>query len=136
MEQEFPIPGFEDYTITETGIVYSYRRGTKKELKRGHSLTWSRRKIYHVTLCRTAEDGTMEKKNFRIPRLLLMAKLDRPLESWEQARHLDGNHDNNVMSNLAPGCFVLNAIDDIENGTRQTSPEYIKQAIQRLEALL
>jgi len=131
MEQEYIVPGFEDYTVTPSGIVYSYKRGNKKELKRGHTLNWSRRKIYHVTLCKTV-DGEFIKKNFRIPRLLLMCKLGRELEWWEQARHIDGDRNHNHMDNLQPGCFVLNAIDDIENGTRQTSTEYLDEAIERL----
>ena len=132
MEREYPVPGYEDYTITSDGKVYSYKRGKRKQLKMGHTLSWSRRKLYHVTLCRVDECGKHTKRNFRIPRLLLMCKLGRSLEAWEQARHMDGDHTNNHMDNLEPGCFVLNAIDDIENGTRETNADYLDQAIARL----
>ena len=50
--------------------------------------------------------------------------------------HLDSDRNNNSMDNLAVGCAILNMIDDIENGTRQTSPEYIREAIERLQKLL
>ena len=67
---------------------------------------------------------------------MLAAKLGRWLEPWEQARHLDGNCNNNHMDNLAAGCIINNLLDDIENGSRQTNKTNIRIAIKRLEALL
>ena len=137
MEQEFPVPDFPKYTVTADGKVYSYhgKGGSRRELRRHfvkkrHSNT---RICCYMALQIPGED---KKKHVSLPRLMLAAKMGRWLEPWEHARHLDGNANNHHMDNLAPGCVILNMLDDIENGTRQTSPEYIRQAIQRLEGLL
>ena len=79
------------------------------------------------------EDGT--KASLISHRIIMSAKLGRQLEPWEQVRHLDGDRNNNHMDNLSVGCAILNMIDDIENGSRSTSIEYIDEAIERLLAI-
>ncbi len=138
MEQEYPVPGFPDYTVTKDGKVYSHKgKGGNRHLMKIQKRKYPGRKRfeYNVTLWTKNEHGESARKLYNYPRLILSAKLGRPLEDWEQARHMDGNWDNNHMDNLQAGCVLNNMIDDIEKGTRQTSAAYVDQAIQRLREL-
>ena len=134
MEQEFPVPDFGKYTVTADGKVYSYyaKGGSRRQLKlhKVKKRSCSHRLFCYVSLQVPGED---KKKQVSLPRLMLAAKLGRWLEPWEQARHLDGNANNNHMDNLEPGCVINNMLDDIENGTRQTNAANIDLAIQRLK---
>ena len=135
MEREYPVPGFEKYSITEDGKCYSYYgKGGSKRLLKEHKVL-KRQKTRTYVYYALQIPGTKNKKHVALPRLLLAAKLGRWLEPWEQARHLDGDPSNNHMSNLAPGCVINNMIDDLENGSRQTNEENIDIAIARLTAL-
>ena len=121
----FDIPGHPMYKATATGEIISLK------YKEPRPLTQKPQKS-----ARCRKQVRLDGKTYITHRVILSAKLGRPLEPWEQVCHKDSNRNNNSMDNLEPGCAILNMIDDIENGTRQTSPEYIRQAIQRLEALL
>ena len=125
MEQEFPVPGCENYFITEAGQVISYARGS--------------RKILRPSVIKTAQ-GRLQirlgrKKQALLNRTVAAAKYGRWPETWEHVRHLDGDRMNNRMDNLEIGCALLNVIDDIEKGSRETSVEYIEEAIKRLQAI-
>tara|TARA_R110002012_G_scaffold315819_1_gene530149 strand:+ start:88 stop:516 length:429 start_codon:yes stop_codon:yes gene_type:complete len=135
MEQEYPVPGFDKYTVTEDGKCYSYygKGGTRRQLKPSTSCKHSRTRLYHYFKLQVP--GTRVKKTVNLCRLLLSAKLGRWLEPWEQCRHKDGDPNNNHMSNLLPGCAINNTLDDIEAGTRQTDEANIDIAIARLVAL-
>ncbi len=124
----FSVPDYEDYYATEDGRIISHKKNVERELVQtpDNSTSKSRGRL-KVTF---SIDGV--KKTMRVSRVVLSAKLQRPLEDWEHARHKDGNSRNNHMSNLYPGCALLNLIDDLENGTRLTSDENIDEAIDRL----
>ena len=121
MSKEYDIPGYPMYKATEDGDIISYVGREPRVLKqKPQKNARSRKQVrlngdHHIT-----------------HRILMSAKLGRFLLPWEQVRHKDSNRSNNHMSNLTIGCAVLNMIDDIENGTRQTSAEYIDEAIERL----
>jgi hypothetical protein len=125
MNELYDIPGFPMYKATVTGEIISYHYKEPKPLTQ---------KPQKNARCR--KQVRLSGRTFVTHRVILSAKLGRELEPWEQVRHIDGDRNNNHMDNLSVGCAVLNMIDDIENGTRQTSPEYIKQAISRLTQLL
>ena len=135
MEREYPVPGFDKYTVTEDGKVYSYyaKGGNRRELKQHKVYKHSNTRLYIYMSLQIP--GTNKKKGISLPRLLLAAKLGRWLKPWEQARHKDGNPNNNHMSNLLPGCVINNMIDDLENGTRETDAANIDIAIERLLAI-
>lgn len=133
MEREYPVPGWDKYTVTETGIVYSYQRGSRKQLKPAKSK--KRRPDPYVVLHRKNQFGETVAKYAYVHRVVCSAKVKRELHDWEHVRHMDGNHKNNHMSNLEVGCALLNTIDDLEIGKRQTSLEYIEEAMQRLSNL-
>ena len=125
MEQEYPVPGYDIYKVNEDGEVISYFRSKRKV--KSSRLRGGRSQRLQVTL---GHNG-----HFDLHRVVMAAKLGRWPEAWEHVRHMDGNKLNNRPNNLEIGCVILNAIDDIENGTRQTNAEYIDQAIARLTAL-
>ena len=121
MIKEYDIPGYPMYKATEEGEIISYVGKTPRVLKQKPQKNARCRKQVRLN------------GDTRIThRILLSAKLGRFIEPWEQVRHKDSDRNNNAMSNLMVGCAVLNMIDDIENGTRQTSAEYIDEAIERL----
>ena len=94
MEQEFPVPGFPKYTVTADGKVYSYfgKGGSRRELKIHvfNKHPYGKHKSANVKLWNKNEHGEKTAKFWSYPRLILAAKLGRPLEDWEQARHLNG----------------------------------------------
>ena len=132
MEREYPVPGYEGYFATESGDIISYKSGQRKVLAQ-----WTFNKTTARRCCpgvRLSNHGAgISKLSHRV---ILSAKLGRELESWENACHIDGNHNNNSMANLQVGCFVNNAIDCLENGDRKSSPSQIRRAIERLQKLL
>lgn len=132
MEREYPVPGTEGkYIATESGEVYSYKTGKKKKLSQSELISSTvKRRDMKVNFYINGKQKTC-----RVSRVVLSAKLNRVLEIWENACHIDGNHLNNTMQNLRAGCFLNNIIDDLENGSRKTTKEQIDRAIQRLTAL-
>ena len=69
-------------------------------------------------------------------RLVLMAKLGRPLEPWEDACHLDGDPTNDSMSNLEAKSRLRNIIDEYKLGRLPELPDSeIDKAIAELQAL-
>ena len=126
---ELPIPGFPDYTVTEHGDIKSYRTSNPK-LLRGSIQKRSGRKRTQLRITLFDSDGKYHK--VQVERLLGAAIEGRWLEPWEDVCHIDGNPLNIHLSNLRVSDRINNSIDDIENGTRQTSAEYIDEAIERL----
>ena len=124
MEQLFDIPGHPMYKATASGEIISLKYKEPRALKQKPQKNARQRKQLRL-------DG----RTYIAHRVLLSAKLGRTLEPWEQVRHKDSNRNNNCLENLLPGCAILNMLDDIENGTRVTSAEYIDEAIERLIVL-
>ena len=104
---EHPIPGYPEYFANEEGDIISYKRGKRRVLAQKPQKNARSRK--QVKLYQGKELHTMITH-----RVIVMAKLGRKLEQWEQVRHLDSNRNNNRMDNLTVGCAILNMIDDIE----------------------
>ena len=133
MEREYPVPGFDKYFVTADGQVISYHGRSRRILKQ--TVVKKRSKTRDYSYIKLQIPGENRKKTIALPRLMLAAKLGRWLHPWEQARHKDGDCNNNHMDNLLPGCVINNLLDDIENGTRQTDADNIDEAIRRLTAL-
>jgi len=136
MEREYPVPGFDKYTVTEDGSIWSYygKGGTRRKLK--VTLVKKRQsntRLYGFVKLQIA--GTNKQLTVNHYRVIMAGKLGRWLEEWEQVRHLDGDTANNTMDNLSVGCVINNLIDDLENGSRQTNEENLDIAIARLTAL-
>jgi hypothetical protein len=127
---EIPVPNYPNYFVTETGEIISYARG-KRRVKAWKNVAREHAQPRHQVVLHN-EDGSY---SAMVSRTVMAAVLGRWPLPWEQVRHMDTNASNNSISNLKIGCPVLNLLDDIENGTRQTSAEYIDEAIERLLCL-
>jgi len=128
---EYPIPGWEGYALTDDYQVVSYRRSRKvlKPVLNKPNQSSNRTEV----MFSLRKDG--KTLHPRLHRLILAVKIGRWPEFWEHARHIDGDHTNNTFENIELGCALLNMIDDIQNGVRQTSEEHLDEAILRLQAL-
>ena len=71
-----------------------------------------RAKINDVRFTWTIGNGTTVAR----ARLVLMAKLGRPLEPWEVAAHTDGDNSNDSMSNLEAKSQLRNIVDEYRLG--------------------
>lgn len=83
------IKGFEEYTVTKTGDVYSHKNGKKKKLKPENN---------HGYL-RVALSSQGRSKKFRIHRLVAMSFINNK-NNHKCVNHLDGNKKNNCVENL------------------------------------
>ena len=131
---EYDIPDYTDYKITEDGDIVSYRTSKRKILK----TRWVRQRIGNrmFETIGLYKPGSKNQSKLYLTRVIIAAKMGRWPESWVQARHKDGNPYNNSWNNIVPGDYLLNCIDEVENGNRKTSPEFLREAINRLELLL
>ena len=125
--KELPVPNYPNYFVTEAGEIISYARG-KRRIKSWKNVAREHAQPRHQIVLHN-ENGAY---SAMVSRTVMSAVLGRWPEPWEQVRHMDTNASNNSIGNLKIGCPVLNLLDDIENGTRQTSAEYIDEAIERL----
>ena len=111
MERWRVIPGFDDYEVNDCGVV---RRLTQKkqgkvgQIKSQWASTSGR---MNVTLHR---DGRSFKR--QVHRLVLESFVG-PCPAGMECRHLDGNHLNNALDNLAWGTHQANLADRNEHGT-------------------
>ena len=133
-EREYPVPGFEGYFVKQDGTVVSYKRGRGGKHQKPYRSGTSKRLVV-----RLYPPQGHPKFGIGCPILLhkvvASAKYQRWPEEFEDIRHMDGNSDNNAMSNLQLGDHLNNIIDDIERGDRQTSLEQLDLAIARLMSI-
>ena len=99
-----PIKGYPNFYISNTGEVFSTARG-KGVIRRKYNLT----KDGYKRMSLTHNGATL-----RIHREVLKA-FDRPPKVGELCRHLDGNPQNNHISNLKWGTPKENAQDCLKH---------------------
>ena len=136
-EREYPVPGYPDYKVRENGSIISYRKCTTGYILSDPSQGYGWNSQGRRTSNRVRMNAAVGEpyRTFSTQRIALAAKLGRLLEPWEEVRHMDGDFTNNCLDNLEVGDHLNNIIDDLEMGKRETSPEYIEEAIRRLKAL-
>lgn len=115
------IGGFEDYEVSESGQVRSFKSGKAKVLKGSiHTGGYSQ-----VVLWRDGEKSTQA-----VHRLVANAFLG-PRPDGMQVRHLDGNPANSHVSNLAYGTPSENMQDKHLHGTMRTSSCWYKDSLNQ-----
>ena len=107
MEEYRPIPGFEDYHVSNLGNVISYKRKTPRRIK---PQKWNR--DYRMLVI--YRDG---KPHWRLLHVCVMLAFVGPCPEEQCVRHLDGDPSNNVLTNLAYGTLADNQQDRIGHGT-------------------
>jgi HNH endonuclease/NUMOD4 motif len=102
-----PVAGYEDrYEVSSTGLVWSLRRNRLLKAAPGKKT----RGYLYVGLW----DG--KRSRTRKVHLLVLAAFRGPRPPGMQARHWDGDHQNNDESNLSWGTPGENALDNVRNG--------------------
>ena len=131
-EREYPVPGFPNYTVTESGEIVSYWKDRK--ILVGSKIK-GRRSSGRVDIRHDLRNGDGQYFRKRSYQIIAAAKYGRWPEPHEEVRHMDGNPENNAPANLQLGDHLNNVIDDIERGDRQTSVEQLDLAIARLMSI-
>lgn len=108
MDELFIIPDFPAYRITKDGKVYSLKWGKIKELKPYPSTCNG----YQVVNLR--ENG---KRYSRLVHRLILTTFKGKCPEGMEARHLDGDKENNHVDNLEWGTRQQNLNDKLEHGT-------------------
>ena len=133
-EREYPVPGYPDYTVRADGAIISYRKCTTgyilSDPKDGYGWDGKGRRTSNRVRMNVSVGAPY--RTFSTQRIALAAKLGRLLEPWEEVRHIDGDFKNNCLDNLEVGDHLNNIIDDLTQGKRETSLEYLDEAIARL----
>jgi len=124
----YEVPGFPKILCNELGEFFQTnlkpRSKTYKDSKQG-----SRAKLNTYR-----NDGS--RATVSVARLVLMAKLERTLEPWEEACHIDGNPTNDSMNNLEAKSRLRNIIDEYKLSRLPKLPnDEIDKAIAELQAL-
>lgn len=105
------VPGFEGlYQVSDDGEVRSFHRVPGGQLLRGGRDTFGYRNV--VLYRRGAEKG------FRVHALVALAFIG-PRPEGSVVRHLDGDHDNNRVTNLAYGTQSENVADTARHGRKR-----------------
>jgi len=111
------IPNFPNYAITRDGRVWSNPKETSRGVGLQHFGKWLkpriRRRYWAVTLRKEGRPYTRS-----IHRLVLETYVG-PCPSGMQCRHLDGDRNNNYLTNLKWGTGSENAQDEIRHGGRR-----------------
>lgn len=102
------INGYPKYHITNDGKLFSIKQGKVwKELKPSLSRGYNRFVLY---------DENGQDKKFFAHKLVLLAYIGKPPDNMPVCRHLDGNRQNNNVSNLKWGTHKQNSNDMILHG--------------------
>lgn len=120
-EKWLPIPGFPGYEVSDQGRVRSYwngfgagTRGLQEKPRRVLVPFLNHNGYFRVNLWK---DGRRHSR--KIHRLVLVSFVGPPPERTE-ARHLDGNRQNNFLINLQWGTRKQNCADRRRHGTLQS----------------
>jgi hypothetical protein len=127
----YPVPGFPTIEVNDVAEFRNPRTGkarkkTYKE-KRLNSVPRAKLNIHNG-------DGT--RATVAVARLVLMAKLGRQLEPWEDACHLNGDPADDRMENLEAKSRLRNITDEYKFGRLPELPnDEIDKAIAEWQAL-
>jgi hypothetical protein len=106
-EEWRPIPGFPDYSVSNTGRVVSYKAGRSRELRPTLSYNGYPR----------LELAVGGRRVHRKVHQLVAAAFFGPCPEGLEVRHLDGVKTNNCAKNLAYGTRSENMRDQVTHGS-------------------
>jgi|TARA_R100000482_G_scaffold121107_1_gene66959 hypothetical protein len=126
----YPIPN-TPFEANEAGQIRN--PNTNRVLKCGYKDKRRTRKKFHS---KWVKNGITYKINTAVARVVLTAKLGRPLLSWEDACHINGDNTDDRMENLEAKSRLRNIIDEYKIGRLHPIPnEEIDKAIKDLVSL-
>ena len=111
------VEDFPDYEVSDLGRVRSTKQGKSRILK-----PWqpSDPSVYPaVSLCRSGE-----RSNRAVHTLVVRTFIGEPPSPTHEVRHLDGNHLNPRLDNLAWGTRKENAQDRTRHGRTPSGPKH------------
>ena len=103
------IPGFPDYSITKSGMVWSKSQSEKGRWLKQRKVTGG---YIQVVLWRS------KRKNPRQVHRLVLKTYVGPCPSGMECRHLNGNPADNRLKNLKWGTQSENQLDSVRHGTK------------------
>lgn len=107
-----PVPGYPDYQVSDRGRI---RRATdsKRQWQKGFLL---KQKLTRHGYLEVKLSNWQGFRYFKVHRLVCLAFYGKPKPEQTQVRHLDGNPENNSLSNLRWGTPKENAADRARHG--------------------
>lgn len=96
--KELPVEGYEDYSVTEDGQVFSNKSGVKKPLSQYNAGGYGKVRLF--------KDGKF--KRFRVHRLVALMFIPNP-KNLPCVNHIDGDNMNNRATNLEWTSFKENS---------------------------
>lgn len=134
-----PIPGFDGYLVSSHGRVYSQWKRNGRGTPRWYI---DKTLLHHCVLNRANRYlGLTIKRNdkrlYRTVHTLVLLAFVGPRPLGRQARHLDGDCHNNVLSNLAWGSPQENTDDKRRHGTLLTGVSHpcAKLTVKEVQAI-
>jgi len=115
------IPGYPEYGISTDGKVWVYaRRDNRGRISGGRFLRPWTSKSGHLKI----SIGRAERKKREYIHRLVLEVFVGPCPAGMECRHLDGNPQNNHLSNLRWGSHKENVHDAIQHGTNSPPPAW------------
>ena len=129
LEEWKPIPGFAGYEVSNYGNFRTYRSANGKGKLRTEPRELKSRSISGKPYLRvTLTNPSGKQVDHKAHVLVLLTFIGPAPNSDQQTRHLNGNHQDNRLDNLAWGTPQENADDRIAHGT-QLRGEDIRQSV-------
>lgn len=130
------IPDFENYSISETGEVWSHKRTVNGRVCGNKFLTQRLQNRGYLSVClagdkrKTKYGKVVVMKTFCVHRLVAMAYIRMP-KKGEEVNHKDGNKFNNHVSNLEWMTHKENTVDFINKVGKKLTRQLAKEIRNR-----
>jgi len=112
------VPGFPMYEVSNTGVVRSWLcKGPTDKTKRRKKPTIIKHNIHYNGYHSVRLYKNSKCHSVLLHRIVLLAFMGKPPNNYE-TRHLDGNVNNNNLSNLCWGTKKENYQDSVRHGTK------------------
>ena len=127
IEKWLPIAGFEGYEVSDFGNVKCVKMGQGRRVGRNLHPNTSSTGYRQVRIRKDGKSWTLF-----VHKLVMTAFVGERPEGL-QIRHLDGNKDNNALSNLAYGTAKENGQDKVRHGRTSKGEKNVKAKLDELD---